>query len=32
MKVDMDKDYDKVDWSFLMEVLRRYGLNERWRQ
>lgn len=30
-KVDFKKDYDIVDWSFLVWVLRRKGFDDRWR-
>ena len=30
LKVDMAKVYDKVNWSFLKEVLRAYGFKHDW--
>uniref|UniRef100_A0A8I6YC49 Reverse transcriptase domain-containing protein n=1 Tax=Hordeum vulgare subsp. vulgare TaxID=112509 RepID=A0A8I6YC49_HORVV len=30
-KVDFEKAYDKVKWSFLQQALRMKGFNERWR-
>lgn len=30
MKVDMEKAYDKVDWSFLMAIMWEFGFSERW--
>lgn len=32
VKVDMEKAFDKVDWHFLMAVLKCYGVSEKWRQ
>jgi hypothetical protein len=29
-KLDMEKAYDHVDWNFLLYLLRRCGLGERW--
>jgi hypothetical protein len=29
-KLDMEKAYDHVDWSFLMYLLRRCGFGEKW--
>lgn len=30
VKVDMDKAYYKVDWRFLLEILRCLGFSEKW--
>lgn len=30
LKLDFKKAYDKVQWSFLFDVIRKNGLNERW--
>ena len=29
IKIDMSKAYDRVDWGFLLEVLRCYGFSEK---
>lgn len=29
-KIDVEKAYDKVDWGFLMEILRCFGFAPRW--
>jgi hypothetical protein len=29
-KLDMEKAYDHVDWSFLLYLLRRCGFGEKW--
>lgn len=28
-KINMEKAYDKVDWGFLLEVLRCFGFSEK---
>jgi len=30
LKLDFEKAYDKVDWNFLEEVLKRKGFSETW--
>ena len=30
LKLDSGKAYDKVNWSFLQQVLRMKGFSERW--
>jgi hypothetical protein len=32
MKLDFEKAYDKVQWSFLFEVLERKRFPEKWIQ
>lgn len=30
VKIDMEKAYDKVDWDFLMSIMRAFGFNSQW--
>ena len=30
IKLDMNKSYDKVEWSYLEVVIRRMGFREQW--
>ncbi|XP_058784794.1 uncharacterized protein LOC131659630 [Vicia villosa] len=30
LKIDISKAYDRVDWGFLREIMRRMGFDERW--
>ena len=30
LKLDMSKTYDRVEWAFLEDLIRKMGFNERW--
>lgn len=30
MKLDMNKVYDRVEWGFLLETLKKLGFSSRW--
>ena len=30
VKLDMSKAYDRVEWVFLEEIMRKLGFEERW--
>ena len=29
-KLDIEKTYDQIDWSFVLKVLQRMGFGEKW--
>ena len=31
MKLDMSKDYDRVEWLFMMKIMERMGFHSKWR-
>ena len=30
LKIDMEKAYDKIDWNFIYDVMRKFGFSEKW--
>lgn len=30
LKIDIEKAYDRMEWRFLLKVLRCFGFSERW--
>lgn len=30
LKLDMSKSYDRVEWVFVMRMMRQLGFNDRW--
>lgn len=32
LRIDMEKAYDRIEWSFLFEVLKCFGFSEGWIQ
>lgn len=32
LKLDMNKAYDRVKWTFILKILRAYGFPEEWIQ
>lgn len=32
LKIDMNKAYDRISWSFNLQVLRAYGFSPHWIQ